>query len=368
LKAPVIWGDVLFYFKGITIPKLYQGSPLHWRHRAKVAVRGTSLHPFMGLFKEHTHEVVPIPNCLVHHPNLNYAFAKVNVWLKQQGLNPYNEKTGSGELRYLQGVVERKTGKVQLTFVLNLSSHQIHEIERWQKLVAELGQLYEELWHSLWLNFNATATNTILGREWKLVFGQKLLWEHFEKVAVCYGPASFGQANLPLFEQMLIQIRRGIPEQSDVVEFYAGVGAIGLFIAQKSHSVVCCEINPFAEHFFNQSKSLLPPSVSSNLKFITASTSDSLSLLKDATTVIIDPPRKGLDNSFFSVLERTDSVEKLIYVSCGWDSFKRDCKRLCENGWRIENVQGYVFFPGTNHIELLVFFEKNLPCGRLRLR
>lgn len=356
--VPKIWEEVLSYFEGTVRPDLRTGSPFRWRHRAKIAVRGTSENPLLGLFRERSHDVVPIPRCLVHHPRLNQAFEEIRTGLISNGLQPYNEKTFGGDLRYLQAVVERRTGKVQMAFVLNFSPEKRERVQIWERLAEESAQKNPDLWHSLWLNFNDRPGNTIAGNEWKLAWGEEFLQEHFGNVAICYGPGSFGQANLPLFETMLTDIKNRIPADSRVVEYYAGVGAIGIFIAEKSRSVSCCEVNPFAERFFNRSRSMLSPEIASKLSFTTQSTQNSLHLLDGAGTVIVDPPRKGLDDSFFPALRENKSVSRLIYVSCGWESFKRDNERLCENGWKVEHVDGYLFFPGSNHIELSVNYTK----------
>ena len=136
---PPIWQEVLTFFAPFAMPELHAGFPVRWRHRAKVAVRGTSQHPLIGLFKRFSHEVLPIPACLVHHAHLNQAFEMIRVWMIQQGLQPYHEKTHQGHLRYLQGVVERSTGRVQLTFVLNLNK-QDPQARNWQTLIHQLGE------------------------------------------------------------------------------------------------------------------------------------------------------------------------------------------------------------------------------------
>ena len=74
--------------------------------------------------------------------------------------------------------------------------------------------------------------------------------------------------------------------------------------------------------------------------------------------MIVDPPRKGLDHCLFSALREASTVQQLLYISCGWEAFKEDCRRLCEEGWQIQSADGYLFFPGSNHVELLVCFTR----------
>lgn len=357
IKPPPVWEEVFSFFPTL-IPALHAGSPLHWRHRAKMAVRGTSAHPLIGLFKRFSHDVFPIPECLVHHPHLNQAFNLVRKWMQKHVIMPYEEKMGIGELRYLQGVVERGSGRVQLAFVFNSSKNKNLEVHRWRTFVEQLGKEHADLLHSLWINFNDRSVNTIFGSQWLHVWGEAELWEKFGDVQVCYGPASFGQANLPLFERMLFRIRELVTPQSCVAEFYAGVGVIALFLASHCQWVRCSEINSFAEVYFRQACARMPSSLASRLTFFSSSTQDALSFLEGATTAIVDPPRKGLDPRFFTALKESSSVNQLLYISCGWEAFQQDCQKLCEEGWKIQSVDGYLFFPGSNHVELLVNFDR----------
>ncbi len=255
-------------------------------------------------------------------------------------------------------MVQRQSGLIQLTFVLNTSGKDTPKANQWQTLLHQLREEHNGLWHSLWLNFNDRSTNAILGPQWSLVWGEKWLWETFGEVLVCYGPANFGQANIPLFESMLTCLRELIPDQARVAEFYAGVGVIGLSIASRCQWVRCSEMNPHAEVCFEQARSRLPLSQGVKMTFFTGSTHNTLSLMEEATTVIVDPPRKGLEATFFSALKAASTVKQLIYISCGWEAFKRDCHQLISEGWGVQSVDGYLFFPGSNHFELLVSFER----------
>lgn len=68
--------------------------------------------------------------------------------------------------------------------------------------------------------------------------------------------------------------------------------------------------------------------------------------------VIIDPPRTG-------ALDLMESVARLrpravIYVSCDTTTLVRDLQRLCANGYEIDRVRGFDFFPNTHHVEVAV--------------
>jgi tRNA/tmRNA/rRNA uracil-C5-methylase (TrmA/RlmC/RlmD family) len=105
-----------------------------------------------------------------------------------------------------------------------------------------------------------------------------------------------------------------------------------------------------------------------------------------ANVLIVDPPRKGLEdevieelcksfNAFQDYVETktmmtipddkvnwTNDVETLVYVSCGFDALARDCERLLSSraGWMLKSATGYVLFPGSDHVETVAVFQREL--------
>ncbi len=351
LRNPPIFEEAKNYFasKGVENLKLISGNLHFWRYRAKLSVRGTSENPEIGLFEKNSHNVIDIPFCKVHHPKINEAVTLVKTFIKKEKIEPYNEKTGKGLLRYIQLVVERRTGLVQLTFVLNCDG--LQNLDTWK--------LEDPILHSVWLNFNKSRTNNIFGSVWTHIKGAPLVFEFLHGVEVCFHPASFAQANLDLFEIMLDSISAQVLPLAKVVEYYSGVGVIGLAIAKQCESVVCSEITPEAKNCFEIAKEKLDPTTAKKITFELGLSEKRIDLLKDKNVVIVDPPRKGLDISLLSNIV-TAPIDQLIYISCGWKAFQRDCDLiLAHPDWRIEKIEAYLFFPGSNHLEILAVFSKS---------
>jgi len=73
------------------------------------------------------------------------------------------------------------------------------------------------------------------------------------------------------------------------------------------------------------------------------------------TVVVIDPPRKGCDESFLSQLLKYGPT-RVVYVSCNVHTQARDVGVLVrgkEGGtrYKIESLRGFDFFPQTGHVE-----------------
>lgn len=104
-----------------------------------------------------------------------------------------------------------------------------------------------------------------------------------------------------------------------------------------------------------------------------------------ADLLIVDPPRKGLEQEVLDELckernpnqDYTESASMLatpdhlvnwvndakylIYVSCGFEALTRDAERLLTSGagWRLESATGYILFPGSDHVETLCCFRRD---------
>ena len=64
-------------------------------------------------------------------------------------------------------------------------------------------------------------------------------------------------------------------------------------------------------------------------------------------TVFLDPPRAGLDEF---TRKNIKNIDNIIYLSCGFDSFKEDLQILMRTH-EIKNLALFDQFPHTDHIE-----------------
>ncbi len=353
VSPPPIWGD-LVHFLTLLIPDHHipfvAKEITGWRSRSKLAVRGDYRNPEIGLFKKGSHDVVSIPTCPLHHPAINKTYQIVRATLFEQKIIPYDEK-GNGVIRYLQFVVDRRTLKIQLTVVVNRMRFD-SSLERFVKLLYNRADL-----HSIWLNFQPLQTNRIFGDEWQLMDGETYLWEHLHKVWCAFHPACFGQSHLTLFEEVLRRITGWIGSDRRVLELYAGIGVIGLNLASQGNQIMCVEQNPYAAECFELSRLRLASESQKKISMHITSSEKAVDLFTNQEVIIVDPPRKGLDTKVLdSICE--SQAKQLVYLSCGPLSFQRDCEILVSRGWKIDQVEGYLFFPGSNHVEILCNFKK----------
>lgn len=357
VSPPPIWKDIteFFHLAAPNVPlSLKTGSVTGWRTRSKLAVRGNSQVPEIGLFKQGSHAVVSIPDCPLHHPAINRLYESVRKKIVECKIEPYDEELGRGILRYVQFVVERKTNRVQLTLVVNRQSLD-PSLEKFARSLYHAGSL-----HSLYFNFQPAQSNTIFGREWHFFDGETYLWERIGSADCAFHPACFGQAHLELFEQTLATVRAWVPSDASVLELYAGVGVIGFNLVSQSRDVLCVEINPYAAECFHLSRLKLPLEDQKKITMQISSSEAALSSIPGRDVIVVDPPRKGLDAVILAALCEAPENTQLIYLSCGPLSFQRDVKKLLARGWVIEKAESYLFFPGSDHVEILCSLRRKV--------
>ena len=102
-----------------------------------------------------------------------------------------------------------------------------------------------------------------------------------------------------------------------------------------------------------------------NAAFIIADASrifDQVTFPAEKTAVVIDPPRKGCDDTFLQQLLRY-GPQKIVYVSCNVHTQARDVGILVEGvgscRYEIESLQGFDFFPQTGHVENVAILERS---------
>ncbi len=331
---------------------VHVGDTFGYRHRVRLAVRGRASNPKFGLFEEGTHRVVDIPACVVHHPTIN----EVAQWLKAHArklrLPPYSDVHHAGLLRYVQLAVERKSGRVQVVLVGNSAD----EASLLPFLLALRADAPANL-HSLVFNGHPERTNAVFGSYWKVFWGDAFVIDEIAGAQVFYPPGAFSQANPNLFERLVGEIHQWVGPGADLVEMYCGVGAIGLGLVPSARDVVFNEISPQGLMGLEQGLLALRGGCSSlpDVAIASGDARSALPYVSARTTVVLDPPRKGLEPAIIDALcDRRP--RKLVYVSCGFQAFKRDAEALVRFGYELRRARAFALFPFTDHVETLAEF------------
>jgi tRNA/tmRNA/rRNA uracil-C5-methylase (TrmA/RlmC/RlmD family) len=332
--------------------EIVDGARLGFRQRARLAIRGRANSPKIGIFQTGTHRIVDIPNCRTHHPLVNRTAAALKQAIREAGCSPYADRPHRGDLRYVQVAIERGSGRAQVVLVGN--SDQPDPLTAVaDALTAAMGDAL----HSLWWNGQPERSNAILGPHWKRLCGEEAIEERIGGVSVFFPPGAFGQSHLDLADALVERVASWIPDGARVAEFYAGCGAIGLGLLRRSVAVTFNERSEHGLRGLELGLALRPSEERERARVEAGPAGDCVDALAGADSVVVDPPRKGLDPALLESLVRTPP-SRLAYVSCDVDSFVRDAKRLLEDGRnRLRELTAFALFPYTEHTEITARFE-----------
>jgi 23S rRNA (uracil1939-C5)-methyltransferase len=180
--------------------------------------------------------------------------------------------------------------------------------------------------------------------------------------------ACFFQSNAAMLEK-LIPVLRSAAEQAAALaapagakavmaDLYAGVGTFSLFLADLFPSGAdLLEENPLALKLAKinldreQREQRFRFFPQTDERWIKKHT------LESYTFAVADPPREGLSPVLAHSLVRA-GPPVLAYVSCNPSSLARDY-RILKQGYTLQNLFFFDFYPQTAHIESLGIFVKN---------
>jgi len=166
---------------------------------------------------------------------------------------------------------------------------------------------------------------------------------------------SFFQNNFFLLPELVKTAREMLVRggAKHLIDLYCGVGFFGIELADVVESFVGVESDQQAIKSARRNAILHKRS---NGEFLAADVQEALpALIKrfspDATSLLLDPPRKGCPKEVLELL-RQEKPSQIIYVSCHPATMARDLNVLCaDDVFKLVQVVPLDMFPQTQHVE-----------------
>ncbi|HEL1053084.1 TPA: 23S rRNA (uracil(1939)-C(5))-methyltransferase RlmD [Streptococcus equi subsp. zooepidemicus] len=328
--------------------------PYAYRNKAQVPVRRVNGQLETGFFRKHSHELVPISDFYIQDKEIDRLIAFTRDLLRRFDIKPYDEKEQSGLIRHL--VVRRGHYSGEIMLVLVTTRPKIFRINQMiDRLVAEFPAIT-----SILQNINDKPTNVIFGKAFTRLYGKETITDTILGNQYCISAQSFYQVNTTMAEK-LYQTAIDFSELTAddvVIDAYSGIGTIGLSFAKEVKAVYGVEVIEAAVK--NAEHNAVLNGIT-NAYFVADSAEKAMAKWYQEgikpTVIIVDPPRKGLTESFIeaSVAMQPD---KITYISCNPATMARDIKRYEELGYKLQKVQPVDLFPMTHHVETVTLLSK----------
>ena len=144
-----------------------------------------------------------------------------------------------------------------------------------------------------------------------------------------------------------------------LVDAYCGSGLFALSAAPAFERVAGVEISATSVKFATENAAANGITNATFLAGDAAAIFAGLDFPAADTAVIIDPPRKGCDESFLNQLFAF-GPRTVVYVSCDPATQMRDLRHFLAAGYQLTAVQPFDLFPQTRHLECVISLHA---CG-----
>ncbi len=299
-------------------PKVIQpilaSNPIRYRNKVTLHIEKDKI----GYYEAKSHRLIEVSDCLLLDAQLVEVMQLLQEFIKDHH-----------ELKSAMIKVGRKTKEVMLA--VTGKTNRDHLKQFFQNKVTTL--LYNH----------------------KILFGRPYITSQVFNQTFEITEESFFQVNNDMIErlyQVVIELVQSLRSQ-EVLDLYCGTGTIGLLVSPFVQKVIGVEIvqEAVASAKRNKKRNHI-----SNVSFIEGQVEKSLSILtKQIDTVIVDPPRSGLDS--FTVQKLLEvRPQNVIYVSCDPMTLARDLNKL-QKEYDVNLVRPVDMFPNTHHVESIVLLS-----------
>lgn len=366
--------------------------PFHYRNKMQFPTTHKMGQVLAGYYERGSHDLVNIEHCPIQPAIVDEILHAVRVLLKTHKVPVYLEEKHAGLVRHTNVRVGFATGQILVSFVVNHEPLKYRKFVDHPELFRILG-LAQELVAAfpaivgVVLNFNPHKGNRILGDETLTVLGLP----HIEEVLKSSNPNlpaklheglkfqlssnSFFQVNTHQAEKLLevvaefakeaLHLRNKHNNGAVIVDAYAGVGTIALWLSPMAQEVIAIEEVDAAVKDGEINANL---NGIGNVSFICgkveAQIEDILQERGAIDLLVLDPPRKGAAAAVIEVLKQ-NGPKHIIYVSCNPASLARDLKMLSPQGeedakfgYIVKQIQPLDLFPQTYHVESIALLER----------
>lgn len=323
--------------------------PFHYRNKVHAAFGYRKGEPISGVYKEGTHEIVPVEMCLIEDKKADEIIGTIRSMLKSFKIRTYDEDTGYGLLRHV--LVKRgfATGEVMVVLVTTSPVFPSRN-----NFVKALREKHPEI-TTIIQNLNDRSTSMVLGDKEKVLYGRGYIEDVLCGYRFRISSKSFYQINPVQTEKLYAKAieAAGLTGKERVIDAYCGIGTIGIVASGKAKEVIGVELNRDAVRdavdnakrndvkniqFYNNDAGRFMVNMAANGELV--------------DVVLMDPPRSGSTEEFIQSVAIMNP-ERVVYVSCNPETLARDLKLFEKKGYKAVEAWPFDLFPHTGHTEMV---------------
>ena len=339
----------------------------NYRNKLQIPVAETEKGTKIGFFAVNSHRIVPVDDCPI---NKEWAGAIISVfkdYIEKYNVKGYSEFARSGLLRHI--VVREMDAKFVITVVATDKN-----LPHVDYLIEELKKVCREM--SLYVNVNSADTNVVFGDKFVLLYGPEKMKGTYCGLKFEFGPESFFQVNDSVCKKLYDKVAElaGSDGKRVVIDAYSGAGIMTAMLAKRSKKAIGIECVKEAVDCADRLKELnglegVMENINAECEKVLPELIDKLKKAGEEVTLVVDPPRKGLDKSLIDVIKKS-GIDTIVYVSCNPATLARDVGLLTEtlvtedNGEIKKNAEYFAECEGKGLLNgTLMPFYNGKECG-----
>ncbi|MGN0108426.1 MAG: 23S rRNA (uracil(1939)-C(5))-methyltransferase RlmD [Hominilimicola sp.] len=341
-------------FEGFNIEEIVgMENPARYRNKMVFPVGNINGEIVCGFYAPKSHDIIPLLGCAIGD-EINIAVNKaVIAYMNENSVSAYDEKTHTGIIRRVFTRKSFSTGEIMVVISANAKT-----LPRREKLTTKLRKISDKI-VSIILNVNTKRRSAVITNENVTIWGADRIGDTLCGVKFMISPQSFFQVNPIQTERLYTRAIEyaDLDKSMSVMDIYCGIGTISLCAARQAKNVIGVEI---VEKAIADAKENAENNGIENAVFYADSAENIVPKLisqgEAPDVVILDPPRKGSDESTLSAIIKAQP-KRIVYVSCNPATLARDARFLADNGYCITHSSAFDLFPHTAHVETVVLMS-----------
>ncbi|MCD8900942.1 23S rRNA (uracil(1939)-C(5))-methyltransferase RlmD [Staphylococcus gallinarum] len=332
------------------------GMETPWRYRNKSQIpigKNENNDAIMGFYRQRSHQIIDMDECLIQDTKHQDVMNHVKQWCNELNVSIYDERKKAGLMRHVVIRTGHYTGDLMVIFVTNGKKFKQSDIMT-QKLIETFPNI-----KSVKHNINNTHSNVIMGDVSHTLYGVDQIEDTLSDITFKISDQSFYQINSTQTEKLYQRAIEYADLQGEetVLDTYCGIGTIGLYMAPKAKHVYGVEVVPEA---IEDAKKNATINQFENTTFVCGKAEEVILKWKaqgiKPDVVMVDPPRKGCDESFLDTLLELNP-RRIVYISCNPSTQQRDAQHLATQ-YELTQITPVDMFPHTTHVETVAQFDR----------
>jgi 23S rRNA (uracil1939-C5)-methyltransferase len=303
----------------------HSGPAWNYRNQAQLKIgRSRGGNPELGFFEAESNRLISIDTCPILSPRLNTVLQELpsEAWAEPLA-----------NCREVEVLADDRDENLMLTLRGNWTAQEAEKCAR--QCLAQLA---------------GVVSAAVEERTGLRAFGEPHLTYRVSEWAYRVSPTAFFQSSRFLLPEFVAAVTGG-ESGAVALDLFAGVGLFALPLARRFGQVIAVESHPQSAADLVANARSAP---GGNIRTVAETAFDFLRRCAQAEPdlVVMDPPRAGVGVTTLKLLVAL-RPKRLHYVSCSPPTLARDLGFLLQQGYRLDALQMFDFFPQTYHIESL---------------